>query len=100
MHAGPASTPSLWPSRGVASEVPVWVSSGRWGSRRARVEHCQALRAEDVYGQLVCAGERFGPGCRLTLTWTPHQNSGASWDLKAEIVSSMYSTAVHPRAST
>src|SRR5262245_25945361 len=71
----------------VPGEVPVWVSSGRWGPRRARVGQCAAiLAAELVYGKLVCDGDTFGPGSRATLTWTPHGSTGASWDVEAEVL--------------
>ena len=35
---------------------------------------------------MVCAGERLGPGRRLTLSWQPHSDSVASWDIKAEVM--------------
>lgn len=70
--------------------VPVWVSSGRWGPRRARVEQCTTLRAELVYHQALCAGEPLCPGSRLELTWRPdsdeHLGTGASWPIDAEVV--------------
>lgn len=66
-------------------DVPVWVASGRWGPRRARVEECQALAAELVYHQMVCNGSTFGPGARATLTWTPN-GSAVSWTVEVEIV--------------
>jgi hypothetical protein len=68
-------------------EVPVWVSSGRWGPRRARVEQCAAiLGAEFVYGHLICGGKSFGPGDRLVLTWSPPDGSGRSWQISAEVL--------------
>jgi hypothetical protein len=65
--------------------VPVWISSGRWGPRRARVEQCVTLAAELVYHQMVCEGPPFGAGSRATLTWTPN-GSSKSWPIGAEVV--------------
>src|SRR5262245_36823140 len=70
----------------IPGEVPVWVSTGRWGPRRARVEQCVTLAAELVYDKLILDGQSFGPGSRLTLTWTPQGNVGPSWDVSAEVV--------------
>ena len=68
-------------------EVPVWVPSGRWGPRRVRVEECaEVLRAEIVYGQLVCDGQQFGPGRRATLLWQLHGKSGPTWTIDAEVI--------------
>jgi hypothetical protein len=70
----------------VPGEVPVWVSSGRWGPRRARVEQCVAvLPAELVYERLICEGSKVGPGWRSTLTWTPDVDTGTSWEIGAEV---------------
>ena len=69
------------------ASVPVSVSGGRWGRRRARVEECAAvLAAELVYGHLVCQGGIFAPGSRGRLTWTPADGSAASWDVEAEVL--------------
>ena len=70
----------------IPGEVPVWVSSGRWGPRRARVGQCVTLGAEFVYGQLICEEQKFGPGWRATLSWTPHGGTGTSWDITAEVL--------------
>jgi hypothetical protein len=71
----------------IPGEVPVWVSSGRWGPRRARVGQCVAiLAAELVYDKLIRDGEKFGPGRRATLAWTPAGVSGASWNIEAEVL--------------
>jgi hypothetical protein len=71
----------------IAGEVTVWVSSGRWGPRRARVEQCPAvLGAEFVYGQMICDGPQFCPGSRAAISWKPKDGSGRSWDIKAEVV--------------
>jgi hypothetical protein len=71
----------------VPGEVPVWVSSGRWGPRRARVGQCSAiLGAELVYHQLICKMQNFGPGWRATLSWKPHGDSERSWDIKVEVL--------------
>jgi hypothetical protein len=69
----------------VPGVVPVWVSTGRWGPRRARVEQCVTLRAELVYDQMIRDKETFGPGSRATLTWTPYR-SDKPWDIRAEIL--------------
>jgi hypothetical protein len=69
----------------IPGQVPVWVSGGRWGPRRARVEQCPTLAAELVYHQMVCEGAAFGPGSRATLTWTPN-GSEASCRVEAEVV--------------
>jgi hypothetical protein len=66
-----------------SNEVPVCVPSGRWGSRRVRVEHCVTLRAEIVYHQALCAGEPLRPGSRLIVTWKPDD---CSWQIDAEVV--------------
>jgi hypothetical protein len=71
----------------IPGQVPVWVSSGRWGPRRARVGQCAAIvAAELVYGKLVCDGTKFGPGWRAMLSWKPHGDTGRSWDIKAEVL--------------
>ncbi len=71
----------------VPGEVPVWVASGRWGPRRARVEQCVAiLGAEQVYGNLICGGQSFGPGWRAGATWKPHNASERSWEIKLEVI--------------
>jgi hypothetical protein len=54
----------------VPGQVPAWVSSGRWGPRRARVEECVTLAAELVYHALVCDGVPVAPGGHATLTCT------------------------------
>ena len=73
--------------RHMPSGEPVSSSSYRWGRRRARVEQCAAiLAAELVYGELICNREVFGPGLRRTLSWTPNDGSGRSWDIKAEVL--------------
>jgi hypothetical protein len=69
----------------IGDQVPVWVSSGRWGPRRVRVEQCVTLTAEIVYHQALCAREPIGPGSRLTLTWRPHDSS-FSWQIDAEVI--------------
>lgn len=66
-------------------DAPVWVPSGRWGPRRARVEHCVTIRAERVYHQALCAGEPLKPGDQLTLIWRPQDS--AAWESRAELVS-------------
>lgn len=49
-------------------DAAVWVSAGRWGPRRARVESCPLVhRAEDIYDDLLRRGERVQPGRRGTL---------------------------------
>src|SRR5262245_54596721 len=68
------------------NQAPVWVPSGRWGPRRARVEQCAAvLGAELVYHRAICDGQTFGPGSHATLTRKPHGDSGPSWEIKAEV---------------
>ena len=54
----------------VPHEVPVWVSGGRWGPRRARVEQCATLEAEIVYHLMICAGEPLAPGWHATVSST------------------------------
>ena len=66
-------------------DADVWVSSGRWGARRARVEQCATLAAELVYHHLLCNGEELGPGWRARLKWTPN-NADVSSIVEAEIV--------------
>ena len=68
----------------IPNSVPVWVSSGRWGPGRARVEQCVTLRAELVYHQMICERSNFGPGSRAELTWRPN-GSNRSWSVTAEI---------------
>ena len=70
----------------IPGEVPAWISSGRWGPRRARVEQCARITAELVYAKLVCDGKSFGPGWRATLSWSPNGTDGHSWDVDAEVV--------------
>ena len=75
----------------VPGQAPVWVPSGRWGPRRARVEECQAiLRAESIYDTIVRSGDYFGPGSRGFLTWQPHTESlGKSspvWNLTFDVL--------------
>ncbi len=53
-------------------DVPVWVSSDRWGRRRARVTECWAvLCAEHVYTFLLRGPEPVEAGGRGKVTWTP-----------------------------
>ena len=54
----------------VPGEVPVWVSTGRWGPRRARVEQCATLAAELLYHRMICDGVKFAPGWRKRFTCT------------------------------
>jgi hypothetical protein len=70
--------------RRMPSDVRVTSTSDRWGHRRARVEQCVAvLKAEDLYGQLVCEQTTFGPGSRFGLSVTLF---GAAWWLDAEVL--------------
>lgn len=58
----------LRPRRIIPGQVPAWVSGGRWGLRRARVEQCAAvLAAELVYDRLLRDGEQLRPGSKLKL---------------------------------
>jgi len=67
--------------------VPVWVSSGRWGPRRARVEQCVvALAAELVYDKLIREGVPLKPGWRTTGSWESPDGSGRSWGISIEVV--------------
>src|SRR5262245_50053197 len=68
------------------AEVPVWVRTGRWGPRRARVEQCATLAAEFVYDKLILEGQSFGPGWRATLSWVPQSNAGPDWDVLVEVL--------------
>src|SRR5262245_13955877 len=68
----------------IPGRVPVWVPSGRWGPRRARVEQSVTLAAELVYHQMFCEGSTFGPGARAFLSWKP--DSVTEWPLETEIV--------------
>ncbi len=73
-------------SRDLPVGVPIscW---GRWGRRRARVEHCaEILLAEAAYEQLLGEGTKFGPGSRFTRTWMPGDPSGPSWPVAVEVV--------------
>lgn len=71
----------------IPGEVPVWVSSGRWGPRRARVGQCSAvLTAELVYHNAVLQRETFGPGSRATLAWKPDACSDTSWRIEVEVL--------------
>src|SRR5262245_7881471 len=78
-----------WPIKRITpGDVPVWVSSGRWGPRRARVEECDSiLRAEIAYGQFVCERKKLGPGWRAIIAWRPRTDRSESWDITAEVVS-------------
>jgi hypothetical protein len=72
--------------RWMPASVPV-SSPGRWGRRRVRVSQCTAvIAAEMVYDNLVCDGQTFGPGWRGTLSWKPHGDVGASWNIKTEVL--------------
>lgn len=52
-------------------DAAVWVSSGRWGPRRARVESCAVVhRAEVIYDDLIRRGDGFGPGWTGSMTVT------------------------------
>jgi hypothetical protein len=63
----------------------LWVPSGRWGPRRARVEQCEAaLLAELVYDQLLKDGVKLRPGWKATLSWTPNPGS-RSWNIVVEL---------------
>ena len=70
----------------VPADVPAWISSGRWGPRRVRVERCVTLRAELVYGQMICEGAHFAPGARATLSWKPHGGIETSWEITVEVL--------------
>ncbi len=71
----------------VPGAVPVWVSSGRWGPRRARVEQCvAALAAELVYDDLIRAGTALTPGWCAVRRWTPKDGSGRTWEISIEVV--------------
>lgn len=66
--------------RHMPPDVSVFVSSGRWGRRRARVGQCAAvLAAELVYGKLICEGAAIRPGWQATGSWEPHGATGPSW---------------------
>ena len=69
----------------VPGSVPAWVSSGRWGPRRARVEQCAAIGAELVYHQWLCDGVPMCPGDRATASWTPHK-PGPTWTVNLEVL--------------
>src|SRR5262245_60676263 len=69
-------------------QVPVWVASGRWGPRRARVNECWAVtQAENVYTQLLARdAARTVPGAcgsakmklegrELDFDWEVRQNA-------------------------
>ena len=67
----------------VPGEVPVWVSSGRWGPRRARVSQCWTMfRAEVVYTQLLQSGIKIEPGWRAMLHATV---GGQTWPVDVEV---------------
>lgn len=73
------------------SEAPVFVSSGRWGRRRARVNQCWAtLRAEAVYDQFL--RERVAalkPGWRATVRVQiriADSNAVSPWSLDVEVL--------------
>jgi hypothetical protein len=66
-------------------DAKVWVSSGRWGPRRARVEQCVTLAAELVYHEWLCDGVSMKPGARATASWRPH-NSGPKWMISLEVL--------------
>lgn len=52
-------------------DADAWVSSGRWGPRRVRVEDCATLRAEDVYTDLLRGDpESVRPGLCGLAKWT------------------------------
>jgi hypothetical protein len=66
--------------------VPAWVSAGRWGPRRVRVEECAAmLPAELVYDRLLRDNVAIGPGWRAELRWTPTGLDGRRWSIYAEV---------------
>ncbi len=68
-------------------DVSVYVSSGRWGRRRARVGQCAAvLAAELVYGKLVCEGVVIAPRWRAIGSWEPHGATGPSWAVSFEVL--------------
>src|SRR5262245_45622089 len=68
----------------IPGDVPVWVSSGRWGPRRAHVGESAAILAAEIgYGQMDSCGTRFGPGARASLTWTPDAASNTLWNIEA-----------------
>jgi len=66
------------------SQVPVWVSSGRWGPRRVRVEECVTIRAELVYHHALCEGQPIRPGSCLTVTWKAPDSD--PWQIDAEVI--------------
>lgn len=72
--------------RHMPSDVRVYVATGRWGRRRARVGQCAAvLAAELVYGTLICEGAAIGPGWHAEGSWTPHGAAGPSWQIAFEV---------------
>ena len=73
--------------RHMPAGVTVFVSTGRWGRKRARVEQCAAvLAAELVYGNLICEGVPLAAGWRAVGSWAPHGETGPSWQVTAELV--------------
>ena len=74
----------------VPGKVPLWVSSGRWGPRRARVdESWSILRAEAVYDQWLRERVASKPGCRVTVrVQIPIADSKAihRWSLEVEVL--------------
>ncbi len=74
------------PRRIVPGEVAAWVSSGRWGPKRARVEQCVAiLTAEQVYDRLLRDGEPLSPGWIGGVGWTPNATKDRQWEIEAEV---------------
>lgn len=65
-------------------EVPIWVSSGRWGPRRVRVSECVAvLKAEHVYDELLLKGI-CRPGWRGTI-WVDVHGGRPACPLVADV---------------
>lgn len=69
-------------------DAPVWVSSGRWGRRRARVAECVGVvRAEDVYAKLLTDSPpgTVGPGWRGHATFTLASGEGGERHFRIEV---------------
>lgn len=73
----------------VPGEVPVWVTSGRWGPRRVRVGHCWAiLRAELVYDQFIRERRPLRAGWRARIeiqVSTASSQSMTPWYVDVEV---------------
>src|SRR4051794_24663677 len=65
-------------------DAPVFVTGGRWGVRRLRVDECvNALTAEHVYDVLIRNGRPMHPGECGAVDAT--DSSGYSWRVRYEI---------------